>query len=117
MIEVDAAAERLVDARTLRRLIALELADVEVPPEIDGQASALFYRVLGDTPGFVALELWERGTLHGSRRVSSAEPGGHLFARKVALAAAELARALRQQRQARRRLEARRLVRERAERA
>jgi hypothetical protein len=77
---------------------------------------ALFYRVLGDERGFIELELWERGTLLGSRRVSSSERGGHLLARRVALAAAELARALRQQRQARRRLEARRLAREHAER-
>jgi hypothetical protein len=40
-----------------------------------------------------------------------------LFARRVALAAAELARSLRQQRLARRRLEARRLARERDQRA
>lgn len=116
MIEVDAAGERLLDARAVRRLVALELSDVDVPDEPDGAAPALFYRVLGDNRGFVDLELWERGTLHGSRRVSSADRAGHLFARRVALAAAELARALRQQRIAKRRVESRRLARERAER-
>ena len=115
MIEVDAAGERLLDARAVRRLVALELSDVAVPDEPDGAAPALFYRVLGDNRGFVDLELWERGTLHGSRRVSTADRAGHLFARRVALAAAELARALRQQRIAKRRGEARRLARERAE--
>jgi hypothetical protein len=116
VIEVDAAGERLLDARAVRRLVALELSDVDVPDELDGAAPALFYRVLGDNRGFVDLELWERGTLHGSRRVSSADRAGHLFARRVALAAAELARALRQQRIARRRVESRRLAREGAER-
>jgi hypothetical protein len=105
-----------VDSRAVRRLIALELSDVHVPANETGSVPALFYRVLGDARGFIELELWERGTLLGSRRVSGAERDGHLFARRVALAAAELARALRQQRQARRRLEARRLARERAER-
>jgi hypothetical protein len=97
-------------------LIALELSDVQVPADSAGAPPALFYRVLGDARGFVELELWERGTLHGSRRVPIAERGGNLFARRVALAAAELARSLRQQRQARRRIEARQLARERAER-
>src|SRR5688572_23659586 len=116
VIEVDAAGERLLDARAVRRLVALELSDVDVPEELDGAAPTLFYRVLGDNRGFVDLELWERGTLHGSRRVSSADRAGHLFARRVALAAAELARAVRQQRIAKRRVEARRAARERAER-
>lgn len=115
--EVDAAAERLVDARAVRRLIGLELADLQVPPDAGQPAPALFYRVLGDGRGFIELELWERGTLHGNRRVSSAERGGHLFARRVALAAAELARALRQQRLARQRIQARRDARDRAVRA
>jgi hypothetical protein len=117
VVEVDTAAERWIDARAVRRLIRLELADVEVPAAPDVASSALFYRVLGDARGFIELELWERGTLHGNRRVSSAERGGHLFARRVALAAAELARSLRQQRLARRRLEARRRARERDQRA
>lgn len=116
VVEVDAIGERLVDSRAVRRLIALELSDVDVPANEIGSVPALFYRVLGDARGFIELELWERGTLLGNRRVSSTARGGHLFARRVALAAAELARALRQQRQARRRLEARRLAREHAER-
>jgi hypothetical protein len=114
VVEVDVAGERLVDARAVRRLISLELADVQVPPERDGDSPALFYRVLGDARGFVELELWERGTPLGSRRVSSGSRGGHLFARRIALAAAELARSQRQQRHAKKRLEARRLARERA---
>ncbi len=116
VIEVDPAGERLLDARAVRRLVALELSDVDVPVEPGGAVSALFYRVLGDNRGFVDLELWERGTLYGSRRVSRADRAGHLFARRVALAAAELARALRQQRIAKRRVDSRRLARERAER-
>lgn len=116
VVEVDLAAEQLVDARTLRRLIGLELADLGVPGAAGDRTAALFYRVLGERDGTIQLELWERGTLHGSRRISSADRKGLLFARRLALAAAELARGLRQQRLAQRRLELRRRARERAER-
>jgi hypothetical protein len=113
VIEIDPAAERLLDARAARRLVALELADVEVPARTAAQP-ALFYRVLGRARGLVRVELWERGELHDARVVSTAQGSAHLVARRVALAAAELARGLRQKRLAESRREARELTRLRA---
>jgi len=95
VIEFDAGAESLLDVRATRRLVALELGDVVVPPAPDQSETALFYRVLADTAGRVRIELWERGELHGVRVVSAADGGRHLGGRRVALAAAELARRLR----------------------
>jgi len=95
VIEFDGGAESLLDARATRRLVALELADVVVPPAPEQGETALFYRVLADGEGRVRIELWERGTLHGVRVVSAADGGRALGARRVALAAAELARRLR----------------------
>jgi hypothetical protein len=95
VIEFDAGAESMLDARVTRRLVALELGDVVVPPAPDQGETALFYRVLADTDGRVRIELWERGELHGVRVVSAEDGGRHLGARRVALAAAELARRLR----------------------
>jgi hypothetical protein len=95
VIEFDGKAEALLDARATRRLVALELSDVVVPPAPEQELAALFYRVLGDAAGRVRIELWERGELHGVRVVSAADGGRHLGARRVALAAAELARRLR----------------------
>lgn len=115
VIEIDAGAERVLDARAARRLVALELADVEVPSSANGLAPALFYRVLGGAGGLVRVELWERGELHDARVVSTANGSGHLLARRVALAAAELARGLRQKRRAQQRRAARELERRRAE--
>ncbi len=54
------------------------------------------------------VELWERGEFHGARTVSGTNAVGQLGARRVALAAAELARRLQKKRQAQ-------LERERAE--
>ncbi|MFO7179824.1 MAG: hypothetical protein DIU78_014085 [Pseudomonadota bacterium] len=111
VVEVDAQAETLVDERVVRRLIALELADIDVPPS--GSATGLFYRVRGTASGGVEIELWEVGNLRGQRLVSRSE-GRALAARRVALAAAELARGLRQQRIAERRAQARERARRRA---
>jgi hypothetical protein len=102
VLEIDAAAETMLDARATRRLVSLELADIDVLPGASGQRPALFFRVLGLPEGQVRVELWERGELSDVRVVSTG-PGGHLLARRVALAAAELARRLRQQRLALRR--------------
>lgn len=108
VLEIDPAAEALLDARAARRLISLELADIDVPPGVSGRAPALFFRVLGLPDGQVRVELWERGEL-SDVRVVSASSGGHLVPRRVALAAAELARRLRQQRIVQRRQRERRL--------
>lgn len=108
VIEINAAAERSLDARSARRLVALELADVDLPAASRGAEPALFYRVLGEERGLVRVELWERGKLHDARLVSASGGSGQLVARRVALAAAELARDLRQRRLVERRREERR---------
>ncbi|HWA70886.1 MAG TPA: hypothetical protein VG937_01055 [Polyangiaceae bacterium] len=98
MLEIDSAAESVLDARVVRRLVPLELSDIDLPPDLNARTPALFYRVLGEPERQVRVELWERGTLFDVRVVSGAQSGGHLLARRVALAAAELARRLRQKR-------------------
>jgi hypothetical protein len=98
-IEIGSKAERLVDPRLTRRLIQLELGDVEVPSVLTGiaahQPPALFYRVLATRPEEIRVELWERGEFHGARSVSLSSGTTQLHARRIALAAAELARRLR----------------------
>ena len=98
VLEIDNAAESVLDARVARRLVLLELADIDVPPDLKAQKPALFFRVLGEPERWVRVELWERGVLFDVRMVSGAQSGGHLLARRVALAAAELARRMRQRR-------------------
>jgi hypothetical protein len=101
LVEIDAAAERLVDARSTRRLVPLELADVTVPPRGVGVANtALFFRVLGRPNGALRVELWERGEFHGSRGLAGSRENPQLGARRVALAAAELGRRLARKREA-----------------
>jgi hypothetical protein len=99
-VEIGDGAESLLDARATRRLIALELADVNVP-ELDSpkhQRSSLFFRVV-QVGQDLRVELWERGEFHGARVVSGTRAAGQLGARRVALAAAELARRLQKKRQ------------------
>lgn len=116
-MEIDGAAERAVDARSARRLIALELSDVVVPSQSGGRATELFVRVLGRDGGNLRLELWERGEFHGARALSRAGENPQLFARRVALAAAELGRRLARKRDAALQREARlKLAREERER-
>lgn len=100
VVEIDAAAERVVDARSARRLIPLELSDVAVPSLGAGRGPELFFRVLGRDAGSLRLELWERGEFHGSRALSVTGENPQLLARRVALAAAELGRRLARKRQA-----------------
>jgi hypothetical protein len=75
---------------------------VDVPPPVAGVASrhpaALFYRVLATDPQTIRVELWERGEFHGARKVSLAQGTAQILARRIALAAAELARRLRRKR-------------------
>jgi len=97
-IEIDARAESLIDARAVRRLVQLELSDVVVRPAPGQADTALFVRVLGAGSGELRIELWERGTVYGSRNVAGATGATQLLARRVALAVAELARELRDER-------------------
>jgi hypothetical protein len=107
VVEIDGAAERLVDARSTRRLVPLELSDVALPASGGASAngaargaSVLFFRVLGRADGSLRIELWERGEYHGARVLSGAGETPQLVARRVALAAAELGRRLARKREA-----------------
>jgi hypothetical protein len=99
-VEIGDGAESLLDARATRRLIALELADVNVPllDSAKHQRSSLFFRVV-QVGQDLRVELWERGEFHGARTVSGTNAAGQLGARRVALAAAELARRLQKKQQ------------------
>jgi hypothetical protein len=104
VVEIGAKAEQQVDPLFTRRLLQLELSDVEVPPEPTREKaswSSLFYRVLATEPDKLRVELWERGEFHGARTVNVTRGSTQLHARRIALAAAELARGLRQRRLAR----------------
>ena len=78
----------------------LELADIDVPKRPQDSELSLFVRVLATSEGPIRVELWERGEAHGARLVSGTRGSSQLVARRVALAAAELARGLRQRRRA-----------------
>lgn len=99
VIEIDGSAERVVDARSARRLIPLELADVAVPTLAPARGADLFFRVLGRESGNLRVELWERGEFHGARSLSGSGESPQLVARRVALAAAELGRRLARKRE------------------
>jgi hypothetical protein len=95
VVEIDDSAEVVLDARATRRLIQLELSEIDVP-QASGNKRArapLFFRVVQVEQG-VRVELWERGEYRGARVVLGSNAAGQLGARRVALAAAELARRL-----------------------
>jgi hypothetical protein len=94
-IEIEARVEAALDARAVRRLIQLELSEVVVPPRPGDAEAELFVRVLSGAEGQLRVELWERGEQHGARLVSGVQNAPSVAARRVALAAAELARGLR----------------------
>ena len=100
VVEIDGAAERLVDSRSARRLVPLELSDVALPVSGVRGAPVLFFRVLGRSDGGLRIELWERGEYHGARVLNGAGENPQLVARRVALAAAELGRRLARKREA-----------------
>lgn len=76
----------------------LETADVDVPtPPGVTFKPPLYFRVLPLSSASLRVELWELGQSYGARSVSSAGSDS-LKARRIALAAAELARQLRQRR-------------------
>lgn len=107
-VEVTDAAEALLDSRLARRLITLELADVELPSvsrQVPTRVSAagavrnaevVFVRLLADAD-VLTVELWASGLLAGERRIR-ASGAEELQARRVALACAELARRVREAR-------------------
>jgi hypothetical protein len=98
MIEVHPDAAPLIDVRATERLMELEAADVDVPPppKLDFRPP-LYFRILALSPWTLRVELWELGQPRGARSVSTAG-SDILKSRRIALAAAELARRLRQQR-------------------
>ena len=100
LVEIGDSAETLLDARATRRLVALELADIDVPPATGNPRAPrpLFFRIV-QVERDLRVELWERGEFLGARVVSGTNAGGQLAARRVALAAAELARRLQRKRQ------------------
>ncbi len=101
LVEIDAQAERVVDARSTRRLVPLELSDVAVPAKGSPRSTTvLFFRVLGRADRSLRIELWERGEFHGARLVAGSSEHPQLVARRVALAAAELVRRLARRREA-----------------
>src|SRR6187399_284920 len=63
-IEIDARAEALIEPRAVRRLVQLELADVDVRPAPGQRDTVLFVRVLGAGEGQLRIELWERGVAY-----------------------------------------------------
>ncbi len=98
IVEVGAEAARTIDSRLTNRLVALETTDIDVPaPPSSTTKPTLYYRVLVQPGDVLRVELWELGTSSGARRIS-AEGTGQLKARRIALAAAELARQLRRRR-------------------
>ena len=99
LVEIGDSAESLLDARAARRLVQLELSEIDVPPAPGNKRgpAPLFFRVV-QVGHDVRVELWERGEYHGARLVSGSNAAGQLGARRVALAAAELARRLQKKR-------------------
>lgn len=110
--DIDAAAERWLDAGATRRLIMLELAEVDVAPSPRSEPGpvSLYYRVRGQRDG-LRIELWDRGELLGVRMLRASEHAKQLNSRSAALTAAELARRANHERRA----AARRLARRRDE--
>jgi hypothetical protein len=101
VVEVTARAEQQLDPRLTRRLIELELGDVEVPPSASEthprSYTTVFFRVLVPRADALRIELWDRGEFHGARSISG-QGSRQLRARRVALGAAELVRRLREKR-------------------
>jgi hypothetical protein len=119
VVEVERVAERWVESSVVRRLVALELGDVSVPPPVEAETRSgspgLYVRILHVDDRLV-VELWDRGELQGQRRLSlsGSQP---LMARRIALASGELARRLREQRNVETRVHRRRVAREAEKRA
>ena len=100
LVEIADSAESLLDARATRRLVQLELSEIDVPQARGSRRARapLFFRVVLIERD-VRVELWESGEYYGARVVLGSNAAGQLGARRVALAAAELARRLQKKRQ------------------
>jgi len=98
VVEIDDAASALLDAPGTRRLIRLELAEIDwdTAPAGPTPAQVLYFRVFVDPGGALLIELWDRGQFYGDRQVS-AQGSELLRARRLALASAELARVAKRQ--------------------
>jgi hypothetical protein len=100
VLEIESEELGWVEPKVVRRLVALELADLHVPAPKGARGRSvrggLFVRVLRYETQMV-VELWERGELAGQRRLTS-EGSSQVRARRIALAAGEIARRLREQR-------------------
>ncbi len=60
--------------------------------------ASLYFRVLVTDRGTLRVELWDRGEFGGARSLSTARGSAQIRSRRIALAAAELARRLKQKR-------------------
>ena len=100
LVEIGDSVESVLDARATRRLVQLELSEIDVPPASGNKRAhaPLYFRVVQSNRD-VRVELWERSEYYGARVVSGSNAAGQLGARRVALAAAELARRLQKKRQ------------------
>jgi hypothetical protein len=101
VVELQPSAEAGVDRAIVGRLVQLELHDVEVPAppgvRTTSRAEVVFVRVFAKGQE-LTIEMWERGELQGTRHLSL-KGSPSLLARRVALAAGEMAEHLRDQRQ------------------
>ncbi len=101
VVEITPKAQKRLDAQLARRLIKIELGDIDVPPRptdpYPQAMSTVFFRVLVPAPDRLHVELWDRGDFYGARRVS-VTGSARLRSRRIALGAAELAWRLRQRR-------------------
>ncbi len=103
VVEIDRRAARSLNDRLTRRLIELELGELEVPPpiaqdegEVPPTGRSIFVRVVGEGDDALRVELWEHGVFHGARLVAvGEETSEQLRARRIALTAATLGRRLR----------------------
>jgi hypothetical protein len=94
VVELDESAAELLDVQVTRRLIQLELReiDLELGEAVQGGGPpVLYFRISAISDAVLSIELWDRGRFFGERRVS-AQGSALLRARRLALASAELAR-------------------------
>lgn len=102
VVEIGDSAKSLLDTRLARRLIQLELSDLHIPPDPAlrraPRGTALFFRVFGARGEMFRVELWDHGEFCGARLLTGERGSPELRSRRVALAAAELARRLHQRR-------------------
>lgn len=96
VVEIDRSAGRLVDPVLTRRLIVIELGELEVPvlpTDAATELRSLFVRVIGAGDQRLRVELWELGRALGARELVFAEgTSEQLRARRIALVAAALGR-------------------------